>query len=556
MYLFYILLLLAQPSLPADEKSATESHVIPEDYDSCGVVSLYLVCRIRGISVTWEQMKEMVGPADADASHSFEQLSHAAARLGLHPVGLQVNREALSSLPMPLIIQMHNPRRPDLPPHLLVLLKATSDGVTLLDAPFAPNFLPDSRFLEYWTGNVLVFAPDPVDVQSLRTTAHRQTGLTAALWLWGGIGGGLLLLTLVVSQARLILPRLRGSRRLLIASLLLILLVAPVWGLIKFSAKAKPQCVFDTPYIHLSELSPGEHSISVSLTNPGDEPLHISSIISSCTCAVVKHPETVDARQRATIEVQILVSPGPRSARLEILSNDPDGPKSVLLAWHGTTKPFLVPPLIQSPPVRFDRDYERTLHVVYPGGRTALTPQFERFESDSRLVDICPGRNDPTARKYGRSGLLTDVQGELDLHLRVKAPQKPQSLQTECKLFFKYGKSMVPITLLIFIPFTSGALTPDTDAITFAAANLEELKGQSRYVKVSVRDANSDVLVRQVPDWLECKIQSRSGNEVLLFLKITDRPPKPFVSVNLHLAQSSGGSSIVLLPIRVFAAGG
>lgn len=551
-----LLLLLAQPGLPADGKTAAESHVFLEDYASCGVVSLYLVCRMRDISATWEQMEELVGSPGPDGSHSFEQLSRAAGQLGLHPVGLQVNRQALSSLPMPLIVQMQNPHRPDLPPHLLVLLKAAADGVVLLDAPFSPNFLPDSRFLEFWTGNVLAFAPDAQSAQSLRTIAHAQTGLYAVLWAWGGVGGGLLLLGLVVSQGRLILPRLRRSKRLLFAILLLLLVSAPVWGIIKLAVKTKPHCVLDTPVIHLGELVPGEHPISVSLMNPGDEPLHISTVKSSCTCAVVQHPETVGARQRATIQVEIYVSPGPRSAVLEILSNDPDGSKNVAITWHGTTKPYLVPAWIQSLPIPFDRDYERIVHVVYPGGKTALVPQLERFECDSPFVHVYPGRNDPTARKYGRSGLLTDIQGELDLHLRVQAPRKPQSMQAECKLFFKYGKSTVPVTLPIFIPFTTGPLTPDADSITFAAARPEELKGQTRLVQVSVRDAKPDVLVRQVPDWLECKIMSQSGNKALLSLQIKDRPPKPFASATLQLSQGSGDTPIVPLPIRVFAAGG
>jgi hypothetical protein len=551
-----LLLLLVQPGFPADEAAAKEPHVFLEDYAPCGVVSLYLVCRMREIPVTWEKLKELVGQPGPDGSHSFEQLSRAATQLGLHPVILHMNREGLSRIPMPLIAQVHNPYRPDLPPHLLVLLKATADGVILLDAPFSPNFLPDSRFREFWTGNVLVFAPDREYAQSLRTAAHTQTGLYTALWAWGGVGGSLLFLAIAASQGRSILSRLRRSKRLLFASFLLLLLPASVWGIIKFTAKTRPHCVFDMPVINLGELAPGEHSVRVSLANPGDEPLHISAIKSSCTCAVVKPPETIGGRQQATIEVKIHVSPGPRGALLEIHSNDPDGPKTVAISWHGTTKPFLVPARIQSLPVPFDRDYERIVHVVYPGGRKALIPQFERFECDSPLVDVRPGRNDPTARKYGRSGLLTDVQGELDLHLRVRTPSKPQLLQTECKFFFKYGKSVVPITFYIHIPFTTGPLAPDAESITFAAARPEELKGQTRLVHVSVRDGKSDVLVRQVPDWLECKIVSREGNKVLLSLKIKDRPPKPFVSANLHLAQSSGDPTIVPLPIRVFAAGG
>lgn len=115
---------------------------------------------------------------------------------------------------------------------------------------------------------------------------------------------------------------------------------------------------------------------------------------------------------------------------------------------------------------------------------------------------------------------------------------------------------MVPVTLYIHIPFTTGPLTPEVDSITFAASRREEMKGQTRLVQVSVRDATSDVLVRQVPDWLECKLMSRNGNKLLLSLKIKDRPPKPFLSTNLHLGQGNGDPSIVPLSVRIFARGG
>lgn len=555
MFMFPVLLLLAQADLPLVEK-AEEANVLLEDYAPCGLVSLYLICRMHKVPVAWDEMKELLGPAGPDGAHSFEQLSHAAAHLGLHPVGLRVNRAALHSLPMPAIVQVRSPDRPDLPSHLLVLLQASADGVTLLDAPFAPSFHPDSGFLEHWTGYILVFAPDSQSAQSLRTRSYTQTGLRTALWVWGGIGGVLLLFAFLVPPTRLILPRLRRSKRLLLVGFLLILLVVPTWFFFRFKVRSKPHCVFETTEINLGELAPGEHSISVSLTNPGDEPLHISAIKSSCTCAVVKHPKTVEARQRATIEVQVYVSPGPRSASLEISSNDPDGPKNVRISWYGTTKPFLIPALIQSPAVPFDRDYERKVRIAYPGGKTAIVPQFERFESASHLVDIQPGRNDPNARKYGRAGFVTDVQGELELHLRVKAPTKPQALDTDCKLYLKYGKSIVSVTLPILISFKAGPLTPDADSITFAAVRWEELKGQTRLLQVSLRDTKADILVGAVPEWLECKIVSRKRNKALLSLKIKDKPPRPFLSTNLRLSQSRGDHTALLLPIRVFAARG
>src|SRR5258708_1219972 len=62
----------------------------------------------------------------------------------------------LARLPLPAIVQVEDRRDSALPPHLLVVLRATADGVYILDAPFPVYFLPWSEFESCWTGRVLV----------------------------------------------------------------------------------------------------------------------------------------------------------------------------------------------------------------------------------------------------------------------------------------------------------------------------------------------------------------------------------------------------------------
>src|SRR5207253_8673334 len=86
---------------------ASDAAVMLDDYSPCGITSLFLVCKIRQVDVEWNALKELVGPAEVDQTHSFEDISRAAAALGMHPVGLQVSRASLNGLPMPAIVQVH-----------------------------------------------------------------------------------------------------------------------------------------------------------------------------------------------------------------------------------------------------------------------------------------------------------------------------------------------------------------------------------------------------------------------------------------------------------------
>src|SRR6266849_3511872 len=111
----------------------SEPAVLPEDYASCGQTSLYLVCLIQGMDVEWERVKNVVGPPDNNGYQTFEDLSKAAAQLGLHAVGLHTNRAGVTDLPMPAIIQVRDPQETHARAHLVVLLRSTLDGVYLLD---------------------------------------------------------------------------------------------------------------------------------------------------------------------------------------------------------------------------------------------------------------------------------------------------------------------------------------------------------------------------------------------------------------------------------------
>ena len=80
-------------------------------------------CQLQEKAVSWEEVKERVGPPSSEGELNFANLASAASQLGLHPVGLDADRAALHDLPMPAIVQVHDPKYPDELPHFLVLLR-------------------------------------------------------------------------------------------------------------------------------------------------------------------------------------------------------------------------------------------------------------------------------------------------------------------------------------------------------------------------------------------------------------------------------------------------
>ena len=152
---------------------AHEGAIQLDDYAPCGLTTLYLVCKIRGNSATWGEVKQAMGQPGPDGELNFAEMAGAAERVGLHPVALEAGRAAFDDLPMPAIVQVHDSRFPDELPHFLVLLRPESDGMWLLDAPFPAYFLPEDRFKQSWTGKIMIFAESQAEADRIKETSNR-----------------------------------------------------------------------------------------------------------------------------------------------------------------------------------------------------------------------------------------------------------------------------------------------------------------------------------------------------------------------------------------------
>jgi hypothetical protein len=548
---------LAEPAVPM-----TEEAINWDDYAPCGLVSLYLICQMHDKSVSWEKAKELVGRPGPGGELSFADLATAASQLGMHPLGLEIGREALDVLPMPAIIQVHDARYPDEIPHFLVLLRPEADGVWLLDAPYAASFLPEDRFQQSWTGRILVFVRDEQEAQQINGLAY---GTLELQWVVRGLVVSAVLLLLILAIISLILrnksrniplvklanglfyrrsPRfLSQTRRLSIAAALLFVAAAVSLLLYSFVIRRyndmPPRCEFNEQTILLGEFTPGEHSIRVPIKNTGNHSLNITQVTSNCSCCAVVHsPSLIEPRQNTMLDVQLTVIPGPRSIQLTVQSNDPDGEKHVVLSWQGKAKPMLVPRWVAASNAPLDRPYERTIRLVYPGGKSALVPHLKSWECDHQGVEVLEGRNDPLATKFSTSGILTNILGEMELHLRIHPPSKPEYIQTICKLSMAYGNDIQTINLPLLLSFSGwGQLVPDVSSVTFSAIRRENLLSQERLVSIADQAPLGEISISDAPRWLTCEIHRKSEGHHLLRLKVVSVPSVLPAQHTLHITR-------------------
>lgn len=564
--IFLITLLCGSTGVASDVPTAEEI-VTLQDYAPCGMVSLYLVAQMRDVPVEWEKVVETIGPVKTDRTHSFEDLSRAARQFGMHPVGIHARRESLRDLPMPAIVQVQDANNPEEPPHLLVLVKSSADGVWLLDAPFPAYFLPDSQFLKTWTGKTLVFAQDAAEAERLQSPSVSYSLRGVALWSWVSLGGVLLAALAgwqwvqrrrragepVFPVRQVLRLRRRSIAFGAVAALGLVLGFTIIAGRLNARAELPPRCVFEEPVIDLGQIAPGDTSVPVTIRNDGDAALVITSVHSTCSCAVVKAPEVIEPRQSAVMQIELAVSPGPRGARITVESNDPAGSKHVALSWQGAAEPRLLPAGISESSAPLGKLYQRTLRLVYPGGKNALQPKLEKFECGSARVTVREGKSDPMAARFANSGLLSNVQGELEIHVTVEPADTPDTLQTFGTFALKYGNQNVSIPVPIDVRFTNPTIIPEVDAVSFFAGNLADLRGRERLVRFACTDADGAIDLCDAPSWLTWSVEDRNNQGFALRLKIADAPLEPLAQFNVSVGVGPEPKTSVPLRINVLA---
>jgi hypothetical protein len=525
-----------------------QSLVMLGDYAPCGWTSLFLVCHFRHVPVEWERLKELVGPFDSNKTHSFADLSNAARELGMHPVGMRLERAGLRHVPMPAILQVHVPDRPGTD-HLAVLLGVRPDGVLMLDPPYPPFFRPDELLQTTWTGNILVFARDHAEEEELRKwvapRAAWRISYFASLAISLTLGLGFLIR--FSGLGRMLAGYKAGRRSVWFGAAVLLMTASGAVWLVLQSRAAVAHCQISPAAVDLGNVGPGQLTRQIAIHNDGNATLQIQDAVVDCACARVQLPHSVEPGESGLLEVLLNISAGPRRVRLTLHSNDPDGPKTLLFTWRGLGDPCLTPHTIFSEQARMDRPFERTIHLVYPGGRSAAVPRFLDAIVDSPLISFEVGKNDCEALRVATAGMITYALGELELKVTVRPPEKGGMVTKQCRLRFEYGDKTIELPLPVSVGFYGGQILPDVGRVVFSGMQAKDLIGQERVIGIANR-TGGELLIKNSPPWLKCEWLGESNQKSHLRLSIVgpvavgqfhvidvESKQRPGVSTSIHI---------------------
>lgn len=537
--------------LGSQSAGSDESGIKKEDYETCGLTSLYVVCHYLGVNASWGELREVLGPPTPDGLHSFADLSRAAGQFGLTTRGFHLSVEKLKQAPLPAIIQTSSGfGMPE--PHLLVLLRCTSAGVYLLDPPYAIFMLPWSAFQQVWTGNILLVAKSDEAGQIEQFSAVidvERRGSWVAAFL------GITALLLLVAMGAIAAYQARSepfvhslySWRVLRWVLALTLLGGLSAAVIVRESEQSPTLALQHGHRYLGEFAPGKHIVEIPLSNTGKTDLWIRKVTSNCTCAAATAPPVIAPGATEVCKLEISVKPGTGSAILEFISNDPAGPKALRVVWHGSSRPFLSPAIISPGVVQLSERITKSVAIVYPGGRSAIVPIVETIECDSDLIKVRALGNRPEAT-IAPVGEGQQVNGHLEFAIDIYGPKQPALLETECRFRLRYGESSLVLSLPIFVQHVSGVRTL-TDQFAFTASSARALVGQSRTIVVLGASESDDFEAVDLPPWLSFSSGSRNPARIECLLRIRN-VPEP-ANNELQIRLQSRKEPTCMLPIQV-----
>jgi len=242
----------------------------------CGPDSLYLALSLIGVDCGYIDLTKRIGICRKKQRVSMNDLWQAAQEVGAHGVGVETNEEKLTE-----ILEMK--------PRVIAILHLEAQGEK--ERHFVCAYLSRAR-------KIALAERGPLRDELAKTWRKRWSGKALLL-------------------CREPLVRSRGS------------------------SGRGPH-----PRIHLDQVTfdagkqayGGECVFSLVIRNTGQAPLHLKGVIPNCTCTDVQlTKERIDVGQSGALQGTIHVGrrSGPRSARIGIISDDPERPRiDVAVIWE------------------------------------------------------------------------------------------------------------------------------------------------------------------------------------------------------------------------------
>jgi hypothetical protein len=218
-------------------------------------------------------------------------------------------------------------------------------------------------------------------------------------------------------------------------------------------------------------------------------------------------------------------------------------------------EPRLLPVCVNAVGIPVGRDYQRRIHLVYPGGPSAIVPEVVGTDCGIRGVAMEAGANDRCAFRVARSvvGGRTMV-GYVDLDLRVPSPPQPMTVEGTCRIAVRYGSQEHVLSLPLRVSFV-GKGGAEPQQLLFAEASRRQLLGKERCLKLAI-DAGGDlskVCVKSAPSWLACHLEQRPDADLGLRVRVRTLPERLCEEGDIAITYGSLPRSEMAVHVVAFA---
>lgn len=302
---------------------------------------------------------------------------------------------------------------------------------------------------------------------------------------------------------------------------------------------AGARLVTEADQIDLGTLDPGTSEFELKVLNAGRGVLQIDKVKSSCGCTIVRECGAILAGTTGVVRGTIGVESGLGSAKLLLLSNDPDRIHVVYLRWFGKGPPVVTPSKMSLCLAPMER-CERQIRIVYPAGHEL----------------VCRGVSNTTMDLQGDVVRVGDVQG-LDetpikdahtrtaaLSLRLSAPEKAGKYFIKSVLHFSQDQSTYEIPLCLEIEVV-GKLRTIPRQIFFGGAAPDCLLNRCMHLHVVCGGKASDISVLSKPDFLECRFRELDDRSGDLEVRVVSKPPSDARHFSISLGDQTGESATI-----------
>lgn len=359
----------------------------------CGVNSVKAMSDFYGYSLEWEAIARLV-QTDEHGVSTFADLAIALTRLGLAPVPIECDFDALGRLGAPAVLFFED----DIPGHFVVCAEINDGKASIVEPPRPRMQMDKLQLLKRWRNKALVVFPSEKAVPaSLRkkpanTTGQQNTQSSSSSPLTIG--------SLVLPAASVdigVVPR-----------------FAPITG-------------------------------SIACLNEGTTTLRLVRIAAGCSCVSLEYPEYLASGEAGSISY--VIDPegkvGPQHMQLEIATDEPNGKTGTLDILYSIKRDIW----LSSSRIHFGshllEDFTpRTLKIfnAYRG-----TGRIDRIDTDSNVVAFSKPRYLDPAR----------LELEFDVWLRYTA--REGDINSEVRVYFEEAEHeplVIPVSATVLAPAT------------------------------------------------------------------------------------------------------